>query len=84
MGFLQVGVPLDTRTSTFTGPECTVYRSENCNQGADMAHDLIIRNGLIVDGTGRDGYISDIAIDGDTITLPAVQTGQPALALRIN
>ena len=78
MGFLQFGVPLDTRTSTFTGPECTVYRSENCNQGADMAHDLIIRNGLIVDGTGRDGYISDIAIDGDTITFIGDLTGEIA------
>ena len=29
-----------------------------------MAHEIIIRNGLIVDGTGRDGYTADIAIDG--------------------
>jgi N-acyl-D-aspartate/D-glutamate deacylase len=43
-----------------------------------MAHDLIIRNGLIVDGTGRDGYISDIAIDGDTITFIGDLTGEIA------
>lgn len=33
-----------------------------------MAHDLIIRNGTIVDGTGRDPYTADVAIDGDRIT----------------
>jgi N-acyl-D-aspartate/D-glutamate deacylase len=34
-----------------------------------MAHDLIIRNGTVVDGTGREGYRADIAIDGDRITV---------------
>jgi N-acyl-D-amino-acid deacylase len=33
-----------------------------------MAHDLIIRNGTIIDGTGTDGYRADVAIDGDRIT----------------
>ena len=33
-----------------------------------MAHDLIIRNGTIVDGTGSQGYRADVAIDGDRIT----------------
>ncbi len=32
-----------------------------------MAHDLIIRNGSIVDGTGKEAYRADIAIDGDKI-----------------
>ncbi len=32
-----------------------------------MSHDLIIRGGLIVDGTGSKPYPGDIAIDGDTI-----------------
>ncbi len=32
-----------------------------------MSHDLIIRNGLIVDGTGSKPYSGDIAIDDDTI-----------------
>jgi len=32
-----------------------------------MTHDLIIRNGLIVDGTGSDPYTGDLAIDNDTI-----------------
>ncbi len=33
-----------------------------------MAHDLIIRNGTIADGTGAATYRADIAIDGDRIT----------------
>ena len=33
-----------------------------------MAHDLVIRNGLIVDGTGAPAHPGDLAIDGDTIT----------------
>ena len=33
-----------------------------------MAHDLIIRGGTIVDGTGAPGYVADVAIDGDRIT----------------
>lgn len=31
-------------------------------------HDLIIRNGLIVDGTGGEPYQADIAVDGDRIS----------------
>ena len=33
-----------------------------------MTHDLIIRNGLIVDGTGSPGAVGDLAVDGDRIT----------------
>jgi N-acyl-D-amino-acid deacylase len=33
-----------------------------------MAHDLVIRNGQIVDGTGRAGFAGDVAVDGDRIT----------------
>ena len=32
-----------------------------------MAHDLVIRDGLIVDGTGTEPYPGDVAIDGDSI-----------------
>lgn len=32
-----------------------------------MAHDLIIRHGTIVDGTGAPAYRADIAIDGDKV-----------------
>lgn len=33
-----------------------------------MAHDLIIRNGTIVDGTGGEPFSADVAVDGDRVT----------------
>ena len=33
-----------------------------------MAHDIVIRSGTVIDGTGAAGFAADIAIDGDTIT----------------
>ena len=33
-----------------------------------MAHDLVIRGGRVVDGTGSEPYVADVAIDGDTVT----------------
>ncbi|MBJ22639.1 MAG: amidohydrolase family protein [bacterium] len=33
-----------------------------------MAHDLVIRNGRLIDGTGGAPTLGDLAIDGDTIT----------------
>ena len=33
-----------------------------------MAHDVVIRNGQVIDGTGRDGFRADVAIDGDSIS----------------
>ena len=33
-----------------------------------MKHDLVIRNGQIVDGTGNPSYEGDVAVQGDTIT----------------
>ena len=37
-----------------------------------MSHDLVIRNGQLIDGTGAEAYRGDLAINGDTIT----QVGQ--------
>ena len=31
-------------------------------------HELVIRNGLLVDGTGAAPYLGDIAIDADRIS----------------
>jgi N-acyl-D-amino-acid deacylase len=33
-----------------------------------VPHDLVIRNGLLVDGTGSPGVVGDLAVDGDRIT----------------
>jgi N-acyl-D-aspartate/D-glutamate deacylase len=33
-----------------------------------MAHDIVIRGGEIIDGTGREAFRGDVAIDGDRIT----------------
>ena len=33
-----------------------------------VSHDIVIRNGVIADGTGEELFEGDIAIDGETIT----------------
>ncbi|MDH4171534.1 MAG: amidohydrolase family protein [Acidimicrobiia bacterium] len=33
-----------------------------------MAHDVVIRGGIVVDGTGADARRADVAIDGDRVT----------------
>ncbi len=43
-----------------------------------MTFDLIIRRGLIVDGTGAEPFIGDVAIDGDTIVAMGVVDGEGA------
>ena len=43
-----------------------------------MAHDLIIRNGTIIDGTGAPGYVADLAINGDRITAIGNLAGEVA------
>jgi N-acyl-D-amino-acid deacylase len=43
-----------------------------------VAHDLIIRNGTIVDGTGAPGYVADLAIDGDRISAIGDLSGEVA------
>ena len=32
------------------------------------AHDLVIRGGSVLDGSGRAGFVGDVAIDGDRVT----------------
>jgi N-acyl-D-aspartate/D-glutamate deacylase len=43
-----------------------------------MAHDLILRGGTVVDGTGADGIRADVAVDGDRITEVGDLTGAQA------
>ncbi|MCY3795961.1 MAG: N-acyl-D-glutamate deacylase, partial [Gammaproteobacteria bacterium] len=33
-----------------------------------MAHDLVIRNGTVIDGTGAPGRLADVAVDGERVT----------------
>ena len=39
-------------------------------------HDLVIRQGTVVDGTGTPSVVADVAIDGDRI----VEVGPPGSA----
>jgi N-acyl-D-aspartate/D-glutamate deacylase len=39
-------------------------------------HDLVIRNGVIVDGTGRPRYAADVAVDGGRVTAIAPDVGR--------
>jgi len=43
-----------------------------------MAHDLVIRGGTIVDGTGAPGATGDVAIDGGTLTQVGGKAGAGA------
>jgi N-acyl-D-aspartate/D-glutamate deacylase len=40
-----------------------------------MQHDLIIKNGNIIDGTGSEAYIGDISIKDGVITAIGVVNG---------
>jgi len=41
-----------------------------------MSHDLVIRNGWVLDGTGAPGFQADVAIDGETIVQVGRVTGR--------
>ncbi len=43
-----------------------------------MAHDLIIRNGTVIDGTGTESVRADVAVDGDRITAIGDLSGETA------
>jgi alpha-L-fucosidase len=77
-------------TNALTASDGSVMR---LTQGADgatyamvlaTAHDSFTISGLPSGTVELLGSNEPVQRDGDTITLPAVQTGQPALALRIN
>src|SRR4026208_254405 len=41
-----------------------------------MAHDVVIRNGTVIDGTGSPAFGADVAIDGDKITTIGKDVGK--------
>ena len=41
-------------------------------------HDLVIRGGMVLDGTGAEAFVADIAIDGGLITRVGAVPGQGA------
>ena len=41
-----------------------------------MAHDIVIRGGTIVDGSGSEPYTGDLAVDGDIISAVGDVTGR--------
>ena len=43
-----------------------------------MSHDLVIRHGNIVDGTGGVAFVGDVAVDGDVITEVGSVSGKGA------
>ncbi len=43
-------------------------RGRSLITGENMTHDLVIRGGTVVDGTGADPFQADIAVNGDQIT----------------
>ncbi len=47
-------------------------------------HDTIIRGGRIIDGTGRTGYIGDVAIDNGTISAIGRQLGEAKATIDAN
>ena len=46
----------------------TVYNGEVAFRTEVAVHDLVIRNGKVVDGTGRDAFRADVAIDGEIVS----------------
>ena len=39
-------------------------------------HDLVIRGGTVVDGTGGEPFVADVAIDGDRVSLVGTVAAQ--------
>ena len=47
-----------------------------------MSHDLVIRGGTVVDGTGAEPFAADVAIEGDQIVVASGAIGSPLILQR--
>ncbi|HEY6125508.1 MAG TPA: hypothetical protein VIV63_12725, partial [Steroidobacteraceae bacterium] len=45
---------------------------------ADATHELIVRGGTILDGSGSEGYVGDVVVDGDRIVYVGKSRGDTA------
>jgi N-acyl-D-amino-acid deacylase len=56
-----------SRTQRLRWREGPPFIEGECRVGTPHIHDLVLRGGTVIDGTGRPGFAADIAIDGDRI-----------------
>jgi N-acyl-D-amino-acid deacylase len=47
----------------------------------ETSHDLVVRGGTILDGSGSEGYIGDVVVDGDRIVYVGKSRGDTARAV---
>lgn len=52
--------------------------------GKSAEYDIVIRNGLIYDGSGRDPFVADLAIKDDRIAAIGKELGSGALTVEAN
>jgi dihydroorotase/N-acyl-D-amino-acid deacylase len=57
-------------------------RSGNPNQAAAPEYDLIISNGMVIDGSGAPGFLADVAIKGDRVAKIGKLAGATATQTR--
>ncbi len=62
--------------------QSTEANQQNDRSGETHTYDILIKGGMIIDGTGKARYPADIAIRGDRIILISKEAVDPAKALR--